>query len=303
MRAAARTPAVAAWLAAPAAGVSVDVAARRPEAAPFLGGGPPRARPEELVAGLRGVIILWLANARPGSAPVATGRTTIELRPPAFVGLVVRPTAVAVDEVKRAGEALAVLVLIVRQPQRRFHIRAERRADAEALLRGALAALGRDHDRAVRCARALQCRGVRTLQHRVRRNVFGVDVRRPVADVIAAERAATVAAVRGRGVVDGNAVDNDQRLVLTQNRARAADHDARRAERVRRVRDLDAGDFAAERRDPVLRRHAGDPVAGNGLRGIRERVRVALDSEGRDHDLWQLDGAFRQREALRTRTP
>src|SRR5204862_7605332 len=118
--------------------VRVDDETRLPEVAHVVRVRLPRPRSEELVAWLRGVIILWLANARPGSDPIATGRAAIELRPPAFVGLVVRPTTVAVDEVKRAAEALAVLVLIVRQPQRRFHIRAKRPGDAEALLRGAL---------------------------------------------------------------------------------------------------------------------------------------------------------------------
>ena len=57
---------------------------------------------------------------------------------------------VAVDEIEFAVEALAVLVLILREPERRLGRRAERGGHPEAGIGRALAAFGRVHDRAIR---------------------------------------------------------------------------------------------------------------------------------------------------------
>src|SRR5947207_1399594 len=74
-------------------------------------------------------------------------------------------------------------------------LRATSPGDAEALLRGALAALRRDNYRAVRPARTVQRSRIRALQHSHRCNVVRVEVRRRVADVVATQRAPDVAIV------------------------------------------------------------------------------------------------------------
>src|SRR5207249_11860344 len=79
IRAADRQAHVAAVAAARHRDVRVDDESRLPEVAHVVRVRLPRTHSEELVAWLRGVIILWLANARPGSVPIATGSTTIEL--------------------------------------------------------------------------------------------------------------------------------------------------------------------------------------------------------------------------------
>ena len=272
--------------------VRVDHETRVPKVAHVVRVRLPRTRAEELVAGMARVV-----GRRSGDEDTS-GRATIELRPPTLIRVVIDTAAVTIDEVELTIESLAVAVLVVGKPQRRLHVRAERGGDAETLVGGALPALGRVHDRAVGRARAVQRRRVWTLQHRYRCDVVGADIRRGVADVVTTERAAAVAAVRGRGVVDRNAVDDDQRLVLAQNRARAADHDARRAERTRRARYLHAGDFAAERRHHVVGGDVRQLCTGNGLRGEREAARLPFDAQRRHDDLGQLDGAFCERDVL-----
>ena len=287
--------------------VGVDHETGLPEVAHVVRVRHPRPCAEELIARMGIVIHGRLANYRyrVGLHPHASGRPTVELGPPALVGEVVRPTAVTIHEVELPAEALAVLILIVGEPQRRLGGCAERGRHAEALLRCAAAALGRVHDRAIGGARAVQRRSVGALQDRHRRDVVGADVRSRVADVIPAQVARsrrslrTVSRVPRRGVVDWDAVDDDQRLVLPENRACTADDDARRAERVRGVRHLHAGDFALQRRDHVVRAHVGQPVAAERLRGVREAALLTLDAE-RGHDFrLELDGAFFERDVLR----
>src|SRR5207253_9194169 len=114
----------------------------------------------------------------------------------------------------------------------------------EALFWAAFSAPPTDADRAVRGARAVQCRGVRAFQHGDRLDVVRVDVRRRVADVVAAQRAAPVAIVARRRVVDRDAVHDDQRLILAEDRAGAARDDARRAERVTGIGDIETSHVA-----------------------------------------------------------
>src|SRR5205823_8702888 len=94
----------------------------------------PRPHAEELAARLARVVaraIDGLARAVPRVD--APGRPAVELGAPALVGAVVEPAEVAVHEVELAVEALAVLVLIVRQTQRLLRGRAEGGRDAEAI--------------------------------------------------------------------------------------------------------------------------------------------------------------------------
>ena len=267
----------------------------------------PRTDTEELVAGMRRVIDRGHADLQQGVAGYAdaAGRASIELRPPALVRPVVLTVEVAVDEIEFAVEALAVLVLILREPERRLGRRAERGGHPEAGIGRALAALGRVHDRAIRGSGAVQCRGVRALQDSHRRNVVGVDIGRRIADVIAAQRRArriraarAVAFVRRRGVVDRHAVDDDERLVLSENRAGPAHDDARRAERVRGVGHLHAGDFALQGRDHVVRADVGQAIAVERLCGVRKTPLLALDAQRGHHNLLQLDRGFLECDVL-----
>ena len=205
----------------------------------------PRPNAEELVARLARVVAGTHDGIAQGISGVDAPRgPVIQLGAPALVRSVVDPAEVAVHEVELTVEALAVSVLVVRQPQRRLRRRAEHGGDAEALVWAALAALRDDDDRAVRRARAVQCRGVRAFQHGDRLDVVRVDVRRRVADVVAAQRAAPVAIVARRRVVDRNAVHDDQRLILAEDRAGAARDDARRAEWVTGIGDIETGHVA-----------------------------------------------------------
>ena len=178
IRAADRQPDVVALAAARHRDVRVDHQTRLPEITHVVRVRRPRAHAEELVARVRAVINRVPAHfdQRVGGDPDASTRPIIHHRPPALVRPVVLAAEVAVDEVEFAVEALPVLVLIIRQAQRRFSVHAEVRRDAEAGAGRAFAALRRVHDRAVRGARAVQCRGVRTLQHRHGRNVVTADV-------------------------------------------------------------------------------------------------------------------------------
>src|SRR5439155_16899700 len=113
----------------------------------------PRPHAEELPARLGGIVSPDDGLARGVLRVDAPRGPAVELRAPALIRPVVQPAEVAVHEVELAVEPLPVLVLVVRQPQRRLELRTERGGDAEATARRAPATLGRDDDRAVRGAR------------------------------------------------------------------------------------------------------------------------------------------------------
>ena len=256
----------------------------------------PRPHAEELPARLGRVVATANDGVPLGVRGVdAPGGPAVEFRPPALVRAVVLAAEVPVHEVELAVESLPVLVLVVRQPQRRLECRAEGRRDAEAIARPAATILRHDDDRPVRRAGAVQCCGVRPLQHGHRLDVVDVDVRGPVPDIVPAQRRRrvgrrrAVAGVRGRRIVDRDSVDHEQRLVLSQDRAPAARDDPRRAEGVARVRDLKAGHVALERRHNVRAGHLPQPVSGDGLRRVRERRLLTLDAERCRHNFLQLD--------------
>src|SRR5256885_6370498 len=182
----------------------------------------PRAHAEELTARLGGVVaarddgialcVRWVDT--PGSP-------TVELRTPAFVRAVVLPAEIAVYEVELAIKPLTVLVLVIGKAQRRFQLSPKCGRDAEAIARPTAAVLRHDDDGSVRGARPVQRRRVGAFQHRDRLDVVRVDVRGRVAHVVAAHRGPgtrPVPAVRSGRVIDRDAVHDDQRLVLTEDR-------------------------------------------------------------------------------------
>src|SRR5213078_2986366 len=105
----------------------------------------PRPHAEELPARLGRVVATTDDGVPLGVRRVdAPGGPAVELRPPALVRAVVLAAEVPVHEVELAVEALAVLVLVVRQPQRCLERRAEGRRDAESIARPAATILRHD---------------------------------------------------------------------------------------------------------------------------------------------------------------
>src|SRR5439155_23072406 len=160
----------------------VDLRPRVPEVPHVVWMGGPRPGAEELMTWLGGVVIAR-TEGRPRDHDAPAG-PAVELRAPTLVGAVVFPAEIAVHEVELAVEALTVLVLVVGQPQRRRECRTERSCDADATARRVLTALRRVQDGAVRCARAVQRRCVRALQHGDRLDVVRVDVGGRITNVV-----------------------------------------------------------------------------------------------------------------------
>ncbi len=205
-------------------------------------------------------------------------------RAPALVGAVVEAAVRAVEVRELAVEALAVDVLVLRESQRRVeHHRAGRR-EAHAAADAAPAGLRGDHDGAVRRARAVQRRRVRALQHADRLDVRRVDVAGRVAVVDAA-----VAAVAGRTVVDRDAVDDEERLVVAADRAGAADHDPRRTADRPGLRDLHARGFTRQRVHQVELRHRGDGVAAHRLDRVAHVALLARHPQRGDDQALEPD--------------
>ena len=179
-------------------------------------------------------------------------RRAVELRTPALVDAIVHARVVAVDvreatgriiEVGRARallevalslvpriadvteEALPPRVLVLWQLERAVERHVRARGDVEAA--GASAILRRDDDGAVRRARTVERRRVRPLEDGDRGDVVWIQVLGRVAHVEAAV-APLLRATREVGVVDRDAVDHEQWLIVAADRRRAANNDAGR---------------------------------------------------------------------------
>src|SRR5690606_24020707 len=136
---------------------------------------------------------------------------------------------------------------------------------------------------AVGRTRAVERGRVRTLQHRDRLDVHRIDVGCGVPVVDPAARAAAETVVRGRAVVDRDAVDHEERLVVAADRAGAADDDARRAADQAGAGDLHARGLPGQRVDEVEIRHGRDVRAGDLLDGVADLALLARNPE-RGHD-------------------
>ena len=177
----------------------------------------------------------------------------------------------------------------------RFHPgRVEPQAVAVVELAGAgLAALRRDDDGTVRRIDTVEGRGFRALQYGERLDVLGVQVRPTIReiDLPVVERAAGARRIgrhrarRHRLVVDRQAVDDHQRLVVAADLADATnDNGGRRPRRSGRGRDVDAGDTTLERVDEVLTLRPGDVGAIHRLLSRAQRPLLGGLPQGRHHD-------------------
>ena len=99
----------------------------------------------------------------------------------------------------------------------------------------------------------------------------------------------------------GDAVDDEQRLVLAEDRARAANHDALRAAHVAGLADLQARHLAGQRADEGRRLNARELFSRHRLLRRADRRLLSLLAQRRDDDTGELRGRRRENEVLRDR--
>ena len=160
--------------------------------------------------------------------------------------------------------------------------------------------LGRDDDRAVRAADAVERGRFRPLQHGERRDVVGIEVGRPVGEVDPAVRQRGVGVLVGRQrsriegrVVHRQPVHDDQRLIVAADRGDPPDGDrGRGAGHPRRARHVHAGDAPRQRIDEVFPLRLGDLRTSEAL--LRGPLRPLLGGQPQRGD---DDGVETQRGA------
>ena len=148
--------------------------------------------------------------------------------------------------------------------------------------------LRRDHDDAVRAARAVDRAGRRALEHLDVGDVFGIQVGDTVDLLVLARRDAAAGAGDRvqtdavRVVVDDDAVDDVEREIRAVDRVAAADlHLHAAAGRAAVLRDDRAGDLALERVLDVLLRNGVDDVGRDDRRPRSPRSASTRSSPGR----------------------
>ncbi len=241
--------------------------------------------------------VVWMGDPRLLRARELVDQPPVEFGTPALVHEVPEAAALAVDETILPEQPLAVLVLVVRQPEGRLGGEADIRRHTQAAGPGAPTGLGGDHDGAVGRARAVEGRGVGALEHAERLDVRRIDVldRVTVVDPAVSE-VPRAAPVGGRGVVERDPVHDKEGLVLAGNRARAPDHDPRGTPGGAGVRDVDARHVALERVDQVRLRHLGQLIAREVLDRVAEGPFLTFDAESGDHDAFEPDGRDRHHD-------
>ena len=155
---------------------------------------------------------------------------------------------------------------------------------------------GRDHDGAVGGYRTVEGGGRRAFQQGDRGDVVGVDRRHGVAAV--ALGAPVAVDLIGRDVHhQGDAVDDDQRLVRAVDRLVTAEEYFRRSARARRVRgNLQTGGLALQRVDHIDRLDVGHVIAADRFGSIGECFRLTFDTHGSHYDCVQLVGGRRHQD-------
>src|SRR6185312_2882993 len=228
-------------------------------------------------------------------APPLNDRPAVHLGTPAAVDVVAYSAALSVLVGEIATGALTVHVLKLGQPERCLEGEILAHLDAHSLR--ALAGLGRDDDRAVRGACAVQRGCVGTGENADRLDVVRIDVRSRVAEVESAK--STVGAGR---VVDRNTIDHEERLVVAGDGVLAADHDAGRSAWRTIIGDLDAGHLARERVDDIGFARRGELTrVYAGLRHT-ERSLVALNAECGDDDAFERGSSRGEGEVVCVRS-
>ena len=210
----------------------------------------------------------------------------------AGAGGIGQPFAPAVDRRTRwlAVAARAVPVLELGQHERLHEIGVVREGGRE--LPG-LAFLGRNHDGAIGCGRTVEGCGRSAGEHRHGFDVFGVQV----GDRLRGAARAEFRVAASAGVVHRDAVDDVKCVRGLQNRLVAAHDDLRgAADTRRRGVDRDAGHLARKRVDEVGVLGCGQGCGVDLLDVVAEGLLLALDAEGRDHDLVDLRGRLPERD-------
>ena len=189
----------------------------------------------------------------------------------------VAPTA---DErtLGRIEVARTVTVLEIGKDERGHHLRAARNGHRSV---ARLAALGRDDDGTVGGIRTVERSRGRTVQHRHRLDVLGVDVGNGIGRTLRGELRAAVAGRREHR----HAVDHVEGVRRLRDRFLTAHDDLRgTADAARRRVDRHTGDLAAERIDEVDVLVGYDVFGIDLLHVVRQRLFRAFDTEGRNHD-------------------
>ena len=218
----------------------------------------------------------------------------VQGRSPALVVLVVDPGSVAVEVLELPEQALTVLVLIVGQTELVFP--GDRLADDDVgRVYRTDPLLGLDEDGAVGRRRAVESGSVRALQHGHRLDGLGVDVV-DEGTVVVSALVGDDSLGRVRVVVDGNAVDDEEGLVVAQQGVLTAHHDPRRPTLGRRVDDLDSRHLSREAGDDVLV-DIGELVVVDLLRGDAQGAGLPLQLKRRDDQSLQSHGGLAELDA------
>src|SRR5262245_31130376 len=171
---------------------------------------------------------------------------TVHLRAIALITPVAVASAVTIEEPEGAAGTLSVLVLEI--PHARWRVERETAGDIRAdSSRRESTFLAREDDHAVGRARAVESSGIRSLEHRHRLDVLGVDIRNHAAVIATAPDAAAARGIRKR-----NSVQHEERLVAPRQRVLAANDDVDRAALRSRTRDPNAGHLALDLLHAVL---------------------------------------------------
>ena len=151
-----------------------------------------------------------------------------------------------------------------------------------------LAALGGDDDDTVAGAHAVQGGSGLAFQDVDALDVVRVDIQR-TGGVVGTGDAVVRVHVRGRG--DRHAVHDVQRRIVAGEGTGTTDGDlGGSARHTGRRRDVEAGNLAGHGGSQVGRRALDEVFAGDGLRGVAQRLLFTGDTHGGDHDFLQVLG-------------
>ena len=174
--------------------------------------------------------------------------------------------------------ARTVTVLKLGKDERRHHLGVARYGHRSV---ARLAALGRDDDGTVGGIRTVECRSGRTVQHRHRLDVLGVDIGDGIGRTLRGELRAAVAGRREHR----HAVDYVEGVRSLRNRLLTTHDDPRcAADATGRRVDRHTGDLAAERVDEVDVLVGHDVLGVDLLHVVRQRLFRTFDTERRNHD-------------------